>query len=281
MFKRRTAFIICLGLVLSCSGSKDADKIGQAQYCLNKATTTAEINTCLSKIDGITSASAQAVRCNGVFAREGFANPTKYSSSFSNLEGSTGANSNFMGAITFTSAGTYLTDTTNALEGFGYCYEGGGKGTTLIAAYSYLAMSLYKYMVATNLGAAVKCIATPISTGYDVTNCITEYFTTNLAANTTPITSSPVCFMLNYTATNATAKSFQESLGEVVIKAYNLSCSSSSANASLCTSLSNAITASGGQSNARLVAVNFITAIVGSSTIPPAVTTAISMGLCP
>ena len=277
----KNIFIVAIILMVGCSSGNNGDKVGQAQYCLNKAVTAAEVNTCLAKMDGIATASAQAVRCNGVFVREGFANPTKYSSSFNNLEGSSGANSNFMGAITFTSAGTYLTDTTNAYDGFNYCYEGGGKGTTLIAAYSFLAMSLYKYMVATNLGAAVKCISTPISTGYDVTNCITEYFTTNQTANTTPVTTSPICFMLNKAATNSTAKSFQESLGDVVIKAYNLSCSSSSANASLCKSLSDAITSSGGQSEPRLVAVNFILAIVGASNVPSAVTTAISMGLCP
>ena len=278
MFKKGLISLITIGFAMSCSSSKDADKIGQAQYCLNKAVTTAEINTCLAKIDGVTSASANAVRCNGIFVREGFANPTKYSSSFSTIEGSSGANSNFLGAITFTSAGTYLTDTQNALEGFNYCYEGGGKGTTLISAYSYLAMSLYKYMVGTNLGTAVKCIATPLTSGYDVTNCITEYFTTNLLANANPIalSTSPICYMLSTTTSNATAKTFQENLGDVVNKAYNLSCSSSSANASLCASLSNAITAAGGQANTRLVAVSFITAIVGSSSIP-----VIPAGTCP
>lgn len=65
------AFVAC--------AKKDIDKVSEGQDCLDKATATTAL-TCLEKIEGIDSASANIVRCAAYFVDQGFNDPTRISS---------------------------------------------------------------------------------------------------------------------------------------------------------------------------------------------------------
>jgi len=96
---------------------------------------------CVTKVDGLTSTGSYNIRCAAAFVREGFANPTKYTTAFDSLKGSSGT-SGFMGLITFSSAKSIATDTANANTTFNDCFKAGAKGKTLISSFGYLSKSL-------------------------------------------------------------------------------------------------------------------------------------------
>ncbi len=260
-------------LLAACSKQTDNDKVGDAQLCLNSATTTAQVNTCLEKVDGVETQAAYGARCNGSFIREGFASPTKYANAFSGLQsGGSTATMDFMGYIMFASQSTIAANSTNATETFNYCYNSGAKGTTLIAAMGGVATTMYKYLNAKDSGmcsGAASCASAPSVVGgvntYNLTTCSTCFFTTNVVANATAITN-----MFSPTTNDTDAAAFQASIGSIVVSTYSISCATSSSNQQLCSTMSTAITAAGGASNTRKVATKFICAIAG-----------VDQGLCP
>lgn len=242
----------------SCGSEKESDKIGDAQICLNSATTAATANACLTKIDGITSTAAYAVRCNGSFISEGFASPTKYITAAQSLNGSNNGTTTFMGLITFTSAGSLSTDLTNASNTFTYCLTSGAKGTTLLSSFGYLAMSMYNYARSTGNGATqTACPTTPTASGYNFSSCLTAFAVTNAVSNATAISN-----MVSSSTSDSAASTLQSSMGSVIVSTYNISCSGSSANQSLCNTLNTAITNAGGVNNTRSVAVQFFQALI-------------------
>lgn len=244
--------------IFSCGSEKEVDKIGDAQICLNSATNATMANACLTKVDGIESKSAYAVRCNGSFISEGFASPTKYINAASSLNGSSNGTTTFMGLITFTSAGTFATDLTNAGNTFTYCLASGAKGTTLLSSFGYLAMSIYNYARSTGDGATqASCPTTPTATGYNFSSCLTSFAVTNVVANATALAN-----MINSSTANSAASTLQSSMGSVIVSTYNISCSGTGANQSLCSTLNTAITNAGGTGNTRGVATKFFEALV-------------------
>lgn len=153
---------------LSGCGGKDADKIGDAQICLDSATA-ATANSCLEKISGLTSKAAYALRCAGGFIAEGFDRPEKYIQAYSQLTatptGCTGTCSPTLGVmalLTFSS-----TDTASAT--YDNCYLSGSQGYTLLASTVKSATILAKVarnilgfvgtLTAANLEAAAAAIA--------------------------------------------------------------------------------------------------------------------------
>ena len=57
-------------LLVSC-GPKDSDKIGDAQLCLDNATSS-NVSDCVQKVDGLESPGAYVIRCSANFIQEGF-----------------------------------------------------------------------------------------------------------------------------------------------------------------------------------------------------------------
>ncbi len=240
----------------SCGSEKETDKIGDAQICLNKATDLASSNACLTKIEGIESTAAYGVRCNGSFIAEGFASPTKYITALSSLNGA-GGTANFMGLVTFTSAGALTTDLSNAASTFSNCLNSGAKGTTLLASFGYLAMSIYNHARSTGATPSA-CPATPTSGSYAFSACLNQYFSTDIIANATAISQ-----MICPTTANASASTLQTSIGSIIVSTYNISCAGTGANQSLCATLNTTITNAGGTSNTRTIASSFFATLAG------------------
>lgn len=243
--------MICLPF-LGCGSATDSDKIGDAQLCLNKASTLGQVNTCLTAIADLNSPSADAVRCNGNLISEGFASPTKYINALDQMNGGGGTVS-FMSLITFTAGNNYATDASRAYSAFNYCLNSGAKGSTLIVSFGYMAMGMYKYM-AENGGT---CATTPGTTGYDLSTCMTSFA---LGAGVPEIKA-----MICPTTTDADGAAFQTSFGSVLASTYNLSCSGSNANASLCSTLATTVNAAGGVSNTRALTSKFLETLSGGA----------------
>ena len=235
--------------LLGCGSAKDVDKIGEAQNCLNSASATTAMD-CVTKVDGITTVGAYNIRCAAAFVREGFANPVKYTTAFSSLNGS--GTSSFMGLVSFSSTSNITTDAANASTTFGDCYAAGAKGKTLISAFGYFSTTLLKFF-SDSAPTSTNC-KTPTSGSYNLTTCLAD-----VAAN---LPSGPLALieLAKATTTSASAAAVQTSIGSVIISTYNISCSGTGANKDLCATLKTPVTAGG--SDPRAVFVSFFSSSV-------------------
>lgn len=259
---KKIFFVMLLGgasLLTSCGGgSKDVDKIGNAQFCLDSlavGASSSEVDTCLSKVEGLSTSGAESIRCSGGFIREGFSDASRFVKAFSAISGGTsGSNTQtLMGILTFTSTNSLTTDATHARDTFNSCYASGSKGSTLLASFSYLTMSLVTYYNSKNAGT---CPSTPgtDSNGY-------KYYNVSGCISGDIVSAIP---LVDASTVDAAAISAQNGIGAVVIAAVNVSCTTgSSANNALCDLLKKAVTDAGGTSNPRVVAVKFFQSALG------------------
>lgn len=258
----RLAALGAVFLIIGC-GAKDADKIGDAQICLDKATTASQADTCMSKVDGIETSSAYGIRCSAKFIAEGFGSPSRIVDVFSSLDGGGDVN-DLMSLITFTAKGSITADTTSAADTFQYCYNSGGKGSTLLVSFSNIAMSLYNF-IATIGGAPGSCASTPSGSPskYDFANCLSATVTQCIATPGSAFCTSFDDINDTTASASAGAQSVQNAIGTTVITTHRLSCSSGTgANATLCSEFDRAISDAGGTSNPRRVAVELIQNLV-------------------
>ncbi|MFZ4402546.1 MAG: hypothetical protein ACOYOK_00450 [Pseudobdellovibrionaceae bacterium] len=244
---KMTLTLLTLIFLSSCGvKEKDKDKIGDAQSCLDGATTsTAE--ACLDKVSGIESASAYNIRCAAKFIREGFADPQKIVTAFETLNNSSNQLDTFMSLITFTSKANITLDASNAETTFGYCYQSGAKGSLIIAAFGHLATALYGYLNSINPSG---CSSTPSSTGYPLQTCLLN--AGSLAAVVDLASANP----------SAGASSMQAVLGSIVLTTYRVSCPDGRpANESLCNTLKSSVDSGG--SNSGSVGRYFLKSLAG------------------
>jgi hypothetical protein len=129
--------------LVSC-GKKDADKIGEAQLCLDKATqaTAAE---CKAMVDGIEKSGAYAIRCSANFITEGFTQPARFKQAFDAFDNNSTNNTEaFMSVMTFKSQTTIDENVTFANETFEYCNKTGSKGLMLLGTMASTSTTLSK-----------------------------------------------------------------------------------------------------------------------------------------
>lgn len=253
---------LCLGL-LSCGGAKDADKIGDAQFCLDKlpaVPTATEVDACMSPIEGMDSVGAQAIRCSAGFIREGFSNGSRFLQAFEAIDSGTDSSSMqaLMGILTFASTNSVATNFSNASTTYSACLASGGKGSTLLASFTFLTMGLVRFF---HVKAPGTCADTPQTHPtnsyryYDLEDCASG------AVSTAPL---DVVQMMNESSVDADAIQVQTGLGAVIIGTSLISCgANASANNELCSVFANAITAAGGTGNTRRVAIEFFRDVLG------------------
>lgn len=261
MQKANTFFLgslISLSLIMtSCGSKKEVDSIGEAQQCLNEATSSTAMS-CASKVDGLTSAGAYNIRCAAAFVREGFASPTKYTAAFDTLKNSGSGTASFMGLVSFSSAGNIQTDASNASTTFTDCYNASAKGKALISSFGYIMTALMKFLSDSSGNTISSCTTPNASTGYNLTTCTTAI---GSSGNTTYIAN--LATLGSSSATDSSgAGQVQSSIGTVILSTYSISCTGKGANQDLCNKLSTAITAGGGSSNPRGVARKFFAAFL-------------------
>lgn len=137
--------ILFLGLT-SCVKETDADKIADAQSCLDVAST-ADVDGCLQKVEGIESEGAYLIKCAGAFIKEGFSTPTKLSNALSNLSstGGSGAGASVavISALAFSSKSTAALNATWAQETYTNCEKSKSNGLILLSGLSLTATTLW------------------------------------------------------------------------------------------------------------------------------------------
>lgn len=111
-------------LALAACAPSDADKIADAQDCLDRATADTAL-ACLSKVDGVSTSGAELVRCSAYFIDQGFGDPGRLSQVAEQLKGD----------------------------------NNGGGGNSTIAVLSFMAFSAQKYDKTTNLDFSAKSFA--------------------------------------------------------------------------------------------------------------------------
>lgn len=130
------------GLV-SCGGQKDADKVGEAQLCLDSATQ-GSASACVEKIADINTASANLLRCTAGFIDEGFTSATRLQNAFNALKAGSQSAESFMSVLAFTSKSTSALNLTSAQQTATYCTLSGSKAYILLGSMSSTATSLAK-----------------------------------------------------------------------------------------------------------------------------------------
>ncbi len=246
---------------MACGSEKDADKIGNAQICLDNlpvSATPTQVDACMTAIEGISSAEAEHLRCAGAFMKEGFLDPTKVADAMSSIGGGT---LGFMSFMSFTSEGGIAADTTNAANAFSSCFNSGAKGTTLISSFTYIAMALYQYMSDNDTsGVGNNCAAAPAGSplSYDL-SCSAAW----AVAGTNALPGGPAAELGDAATVDPAAISVQNALGAVIIATASASCGETQVNADLCATFDTAITNGGGVGSPRGVAVEFISTLLG------------------
>ncbi len=134
-------------LLTSCAKKTDADKVGEAQSCIDNSTA-ATVSSCVEKVDGLTSSESYTIRCAAKLIKEGFDNPTKLLAAVENLDNNSGSTSNsngtlgLMATLSFTSASTPEANRTSAEEAYSYCLSSGSKGLYMLAAFARMATDI-------------------------------------------------------------------------------------------------------------------------------------------
>jgi len=139
-------------ILVACGGATDADKIAEAQNCLDVALAS-EAEACVSKVDGIESEGAYLIRCAGKFVKEGFNDPDKLAGAMSSIAGDTGASGStaMMAALAFTAESTTALNSTSAQVALTYCTRANSKGLVLLSGLAQSATVLADLGADTNL----------------------------------------------------------------------------------------------------------------------------------
>lgn len=136
---RKHILAASLLLVLSACSETNRDKIGEAQLCLDTATPST-VNSCLSKISGIESANAYALRCSANFIAQGLGSASTLSEALNNLSGM-GGNAALFSVLRF-KASTTTEAASLASSAQANCDKSGNAGMKLIASMATTATTL-------------------------------------------------------------------------------------------------------------------------------------------
>lgn len=160
--------VVCLALVLGGCAKTEADKIYDAQACLDKSTSGTAL-ACMDKLEGATSEAAYLIRCSAHFIYQEFTEPARLANVADALKNSSGgasaASALALGLMAFTKPDTSGADT-YAAEALDYCTKAKSKGMILLSSMARIATSV----VAAG-GAAVITSCDTSSPGYNSATC--------------------------------------------------------------------------------------------------------------
>ncbi len=211
--------------VFTSCAEKDADKIGDAQQCINKATKTTALG-CLSGISGLDSEASNAVKCAAMFISEGLSDPARMYQIVQNASqaGNNGVNSAF-GVLAFQGddALTNATDVTKSTLSSAYCRKSKSPGLMWLSSL-------------TSIATTVATVATP---PYDASSIQSGMLA--IAAGGDPVA--------------------QAAIGTAAVTAYTSNCADGGAqqDSQFCSDFAAQITACGGSANAACIGLNLAT----------------------
>lgn len=182
-----TSLIISSLLFLSSCGEKEDDKLGDAQACLDKATS-ATAMSCIEKINDLDSSGAHTLKCAAYFIAEGFDTPEKYSQIFDKIKKQpAGCNScsTTMGVVDVLAFGSAGVSSNEAIElnlknseiALNHCSKSGSKSYALISTLAQVStvinMTLHKYGtgdIQSSINSIINGGASDIATPADIGN---------------------------------------------------------------------------------------------------------------
>ncbi len=97
--KRTAALATVIALALVGCGKKDIDNVSEAQECLDTSTSTTAL-ACMSKVEGLTSAASNVIRCSAYFVDQGFADPARLASVSQQITTTTTPDASSVAALT-------------------------------------------------------------------------------------------------------------------------------------------------------------------------------------
>ena len=209
-----------LSLGLGGCQETDADKIGDAQMCIDRASAVT-VSSCLSKIEGIDTKAANVLRCSAGFIEEGFDQAERLINSLEELDNGGQGTTGLMSLIAFKSKIDGPANKAFAIATSNYCQKAGQKGLALLGT---LAMS------ATTLAALVDPSLDFNSTidSTDLKNQITALL--SAASGMTP---------------DPAAVATINDIGAAVSTTYQIACAGSSSTSDMCKELVEAIDTNG------------------------------------
>lgn len=148
-----TSLLITTHLLTGCSpAATDEEKIGDAQFCLDDipisglthTQRSSQINSCLSKLNGVVSKQADLIRCSSGFMIEGFADPAKLTQIAKQVSNSNqDPTTTLMSILRFKYQGdeniTDDEDKAFAQKTFDYCHQSGSSGYSFVASIANMA----------------------------------------------------------------------------------------------------------------------------------------------
>jgi hypothetical protein len=199
----------------ACGKETDADRIADAQNCLDKAATT-EAAACVAKVDGMKSSGAYLIRCVGNFVKEGFNQPSKISTALAAQTGGATGSLGMMSALVFKAEATDALNAASAQTTFNYCTLANSQGLIFLSGLVQTATTIGK-------------LAGDIQT---LTPAELETYMGTLAGN----------------------PEAQAAVGSAVVGMYQASCSNGqTAPGNYCSQFASAVTAAGGISNTAAI----------------------------
>lgn len=142
IFARASSLILISALWGGCAAS-DADKIADGQDCLDRSTSETALS-CLEKVDGLTSAGAELVRCSAYFIDQGFGEASRLAKVSEQLKDDSGGSGNatisVLSFMAFT-ASKYdkTTNTSLSDKSFAACQASKSKGMIYLSSMSRIA----------------------------------------------------------------------------------------------------------------------------------------------
>ncbi|MEI7973211.1 MAG: hypothetical protein WCH11_02465 [Bdellovibrio sp.] len=142
-----------VGLLSGCANKKEADKVVDAQACLNASSQGTALD-CVSKVEGLDSSAANTIRCAAIFIRQGFSNPTFVAQAANQVKSGSGKSATLaiMTAFEFKALASVSENYTMSQDALKYCSQSGSKGLGFLATSASLATTS-KYLSFVIVGA--------------------------------------------------------------------------------------------------------------------------------
>ncbi len=172
---------LMIAILTSC-GQSDSDKIGDAQFCLDKLTIHSEenVNNCVAKLGNLENKESYLIRCNAGFIQEGFSSPTKILDVVDGMtkNGTTNTNptATILSVLIFkTKTGSTATEAAKNNEDFAiqtqsYCIKSENAGLILISSFASMATSIASATTQVGAGNLFDGSATPQEIASAVSN---------------------------------------------------------------------------------------------------------------
>jgi hypothetical protein len=207
--------LILVALGLTACTNPDANKVAEAQACLNKATR-ATASTCSAIVAGLTTSGAARIRCAAEFLHQGFSDPTTLSAALAQMDNGAGGTysdtSGAMAVFAFKTETLLPDNTTLASTTYSQCSNSGSPGLKFFSSLSVTAT------IAQEVNAA------QVNNGTDMTNALQTLHADNTAGG----------------------QAKKTIVGTMLVDAYGTNCANAKPDDTVCNQMAAAIVAGAG-----------------------------------